>query len=436
MQDYNFSLTWVIKTPEIMNLIQEKNHIEINNDNYEEIFNNLSNYIEIEDVIFNTSKHPFLFNFVKGAVDHPDKEFNTIFTEVLSKNDLRNFHIKTKSFCDVKNKIHDGFKKFFNETEEKLHNSLSEKFDDFRGNLHFVDYKDLLNLSIETFEKYNKNEPDFENLKNQYEKKIKNLICENGYSLSLKLDTIKLLSGLESELSSKSSNQIQNFLHIDYDCPEEIINLELKEETSMFPKFTIIHPCLEIDGKPHFYPTLCGCLIYFPKACEKLLGVFFEENLDQQKDFDILKHPETQLESLFEYLHSKNLKTNNDIKNFVDSKTYQELRDDYKDFNEIFFENIESKKLTSRYIQSHFDFKNFSIEKIVNDFLNGSLDSIDQSNPMHFFDSKGEILTAGKLNSGNINGKVDIPTWKIAPDKNQNAKHNIFDQINNGLSFI
>jgi hypothetical protein len=200
MKDYNFCFSWAIKTSDIIDFIQESNQIKVNNDNYGEIFENLSNYIKIDDVILNTSKHPFLFNFVKGAAFNPEKEFNTIFSEVIKKKDLAD------SFCEVKEKIHHGFKKFFKEAEKNLNDSLGERFENFNKNLHFIDYQDLINSSLEKFEKYNKDEPNFEELKQRFFEKNLNLICGDKYDIYFQIDLLKpLIASQNSKISEFST---------------------------------------------------------------------------------------------------------------------------------------------------------------------------------------------------------------------------------------
>jgi hypothetical protein len=442
MVDYDNNFVWIVKITDILSDIEKNNNIQINNENYLKILENLDKYIQIDDVIFNTNLHPFLFNFVKGAVENPQKEFNTIFSEILSKEDLEKFGINSENFCQTKEEFHNGFAKFFKNSEEKIHKLLHEKFPDFNENLHFVDYKDLLTHLEKTFDKFNKDQENFDKLKARFSKRIEDFICEGCFDLSFKMDVLKPLIGAEAGKFKDEENQ-KNILFIDYDF-EKLFNLEIKDQTSEFPKFLIMNPSLKEDGSSFpFYPNLIGSLIYFPKSCEKLISMFFEHSLqttDQNYPLQMQLYPEKRFEIFFEYLTNKGFKSNEEMLNFLNSKTYQELYKEYDEYYQDFFKIKNLGEMYERYIKAHFDFENYDINKVTNDFQNGCMESMNKKNPMHFIDQDGNVMKnwTSEIVKENKRLQSIVSTWLISSDDvaKISQKNNIFDQIKAGLSFI
>jgi hypothetical protein len=329
--EYDNYFSWTSRIDDIITKIHDLNHgIKVNHSNYREIFNNLNQYLKIDDVILNTKTHPFLNQAVRGAIALPDHEFKIIFSDLLKKTDLK-YH----DLCDSENgcklgkirkEIFNGLAKFFEKADHDLDAALTESIPNYNHNLHFVNYEKVLEKSIEKFIELNSNEENSSELIDRFKHRIqeyKNL-QHKTHDLSFKFDIAKILSIIDCE---------QSVLIHDFD-QEEYYDINISEEYKNFPKSSLVKFDYK-NGKP-FVPFICaGGINYLPKALEKIYLVLFDHTIDNLNNYyaNGLVYSEVGLEILFEYINSKNFQTNDEIKNFFESKNYQDLYDEYDEFS-------------------------------------------------------------------------------------------------------
>lgn len=414
--EYENYFSWVSRAGDVIEKIEGLHDgLKVDYSNYRDIFMNLDKYVKIDDVILNTETHPFLENAIKGALDYQDKNFKIIFSDLLSKKDLREYNLcDSENQCNIKQirkEISDGILKFFEKSGENLDFALSESFSNYNHNLKFVNYKDIFEKASKKFSEFNSRRENLSELESAFKKKIEKYINFEHitHSMAFKLDLAKILSIFDSE---------KNVLVHDFD-QGQYFDLEISDEYSNFPKFSLFKIDFH-EGKP-FVPFICAFgLNYLPKSLEKMYLVFFDHTMENLNNkfknvhgfvyIGNLIYTEIGLEILFEYISSKNFQTNDEIKNFFDLIDYHDL---YKEYDEFYRNHIKKKSIDEyRFDFNYFHFENTTIEK------------------MHLIEKNGEPINHFWFKHDSENDKSG-GTWLKTLKKNSSMseKNNIFDQI-------
>jgi hypothetical protein len=419
MSEYDNYFSWTSRISDVITKIEDLNPgIKIDHSNYREIFDHLSDYIKIDKLMTNTDFHPFLFNAFSGAKNFLDHEFKIIFLDLVAQRDLDQFELcDQENNCEI-NKIRKeffhGLEKFFEKSESDLDLAMSEAFPDYNHNLHFINYEEILEKALEKFIEFNKSEKNSTELIEGFKKiieKYKNFqYGEDGsykWDFAFKFDFAKLMSIFDSE-TNVLTHDFDQIEHFDIKIPENSKNMH----KFMIEKF-------DIDKKNSYDRKQCAFTInYLPKTLEKLYLVFFEHTMDHVPDFqeklNFLISSEVRLEILFEYLASKNFKTNEEIENFFKEKSYQDI---YQDFDKKYKEFMNEKSWSKRsktFNKVHFKVNDSSFMHLKNDH--------GQNLVYHYSDCYN-----GKCGSWH---KTNKEIEKMSSHKN------IFDQISSGLSFL
>jgi hypothetical protein len=421
--EYDNYFSWVCRTNDVITKIEDLNHgLKIDYSNYRQVFNNLDQYLKIDDVILNTEVHPFLKQAIKGAIELPDHEFKIIFSDLLKKTDLKNHDL-----CDLENgcklgkireKIFNGLAKFFEKADRDLDAALTESIPNYNHNLHFVNYENILDLVINKFTQFNSEKENFSELLDDFKYRIqeyKNL-QHKSHDMAFKLDLNKLISVFDSD---------KDVIVHDFD-QEKHFNLNISEEYKNFPKFSLFKVDFK-NGKPYVPLISAWTINYLPKSMEKLYLMFFDHTLDNLNNkfekingfiyMNQLIYSEVSLEILFEYITSKNFKTNNEIKNFFNQIDYHDL---YNEFDEFYKNHIKKKSINEYTFDfNHSHFENIPIEK------------------MHLIDQKtNEPIHHFWFGQNTIDNKKS-GTWikPLKMSEKMSNKRDIFEQIKNEYRF-
>jgi hypothetical protein len=285
---------------------------------------------------------------------------------------------------------------------------------DHKNNLYFVSYEKVLEKVLERFIEFNENEENsaelIKNFKNIIERYKNFQYGENGdykWDLSFKFDLAKFLSIFESrkEVLVHDFDQIEHF------------NIKIPENSKNMHKFILgKHNCP--DNRRYESYQCMGTINYLPKSLEKPYLIFFEHTMknltDLTKQTKVLMHSEPRLAVLFEYLASKNFKTNKEIENFFTNISYQDL---YKEFNEKYQEFLNEKSRRERskkFYKAHFENKDQSF--------------------MHLKKNNEEILAYHFFPKSNFESRKSGAWHKTNKEIESMSSHkNIFDQIASGL---
>lgn len=412
MNEYQNNFVWVILIDNLLNSIETKHQININNENYQQIFNNLNQYLSLEDIIVNTDDYPYLFNAINNSINHQEKNHQIIFEESLRYENKNFFNPDEKldlnKYVEIKDNIHQGLKKFFIEQEQKICQALEEN--NQLCNFHFKDAQDIIHNGLNIFAKLNldnnKNTP--EQIIPLIQKFSNNLInfLYSDFPNHFKIDTLKILSFLDN------TENCNGFLMTDFDEPKNF-NIQIDQNSPDLPKFSL----MKFKQSNQFSTGCHAGAIYMPQASQKLFVCLFDHTMNNlERVLDCTQTSvcvEKRFEIMFEYLVSKNFNNNQSFKNFIDNISYQELYNDFDNFYEKYL-MYPCNDIMKNFYQSH-----------------GS----ENAKYLHLSDKNNfpliNIVT--ETNDHNI-GK----TWQRTNEemKKTSKESNIFSQIEQQLSFI
>jgi hypothetical protein len=425
--EYDNYFSWTSRISDLITKIEDLNEgVKVNSSNYRDIFENLDKYLKIDDVILNTDIHPFLESAIKGAVNFPEHDFKIIFSDLLTKKDLKSYKL-----CDSENKckldqirkeIFGGLSKFFEKVDHDFDEALTKSLPEYNHNLHFVNYEDVLDKAFVKFSEFNSSEENLEDLINSFKEKIEKYKTFKSkipaYDIAFKVDLGKVLGVFDSE---------KNIIAHDFD-QGKYFEANIDEDYVDFPKVSLV----KFDYYPDksYNALICAFGInYFPKALEKMYLVLFEHIIDKSGGDkfigleDSLKsnfvYTETNLEILFEYIISKNFETNEEIKDFFEKITYQDLYDDFDEFYSAHIRKAPSEVYAKDFRDAHFFSGPLEKMHLMND---------ETGLPIHHF-----------WYCNNSDDFEKSATWarsSKASESMSGGKRDIFEQIKNNPSFM
>jgi ribosomal protein S15P/S13E len=201
------------------------------------------------------------------------------------------------------------------------------------------------------------------------------------------------------------------------------IKVKAKNEISKdFPKFCLV----ESNNKNHqdLFDTgikinsswIPEQIFYLPETAKKIFCMFFEHTMNNLQDKNSLNNymgVGGRLEVLFEYLDSKNFKKNDDIINFIENTSYNQIYDEF----DLKFKKFQKSKTN----ELNFNMKN-SHEKQMNNF----------NNNMHLMFSDGiKDFIIERIPGSKQIKYADSWIKKLNHIEKLSIKNNFFDQINN-----
>ena len=358
---------WVIFNENLIEKVEQAKGLTIDDQNYKEIFNHLSDCLKIDDVILNTEDYPYLSSVVKNAKLHNEKMHNIIYDDMLDINDfetLKKFNILNKEsfnknpkkvtindinidkYLEIKKDIHLGIYKFFQEAKDYM------KEQDVK-NVDFIDIFEVENDVLKLFIEFNENDPEVQNDAKNFQSRINNYLLLNNQSRMNKVDIGKLFSLVFSGDSCK------NTLFADFDQVENFnINLcDNDQECAQYPKFSLMR--FSGSAKSVFTTGCHAALVYSSELSKKLFLMLLDHTLsNQDKVLSVSPNSgpicvEKRFEILFEFLATKDFTSLNDFENYVKKTEYKEI---YQEFDDFFqdYKDYNGHQIREGYYKNHF----------------------------------------------------------------------------------
>ena len=430
---YSNLFAWMI----ILSKLLGSSDLEISNintsDSMEQKIEKISQKIELDDVILNSDKTPYLWNFIKNAIDHQEKTHYIIYHTYLNESSIDKWtELLTSSnekANSLVNKVKNWFMDFYQigkkEQVQKFSHSLELRFAAFENhvnnalganglsrNIKFINIEYGIKSAEELYKKENLahqqmcekfNRTLRERLSRIYKQKyfFENRLFDRGNAI----DALKIL-GLLSINDNVLLADFDITQHCNLDIPKDDMLKFIVLADKDFNQNILSYKETKIDsGGQNFCPACPGAFLYLAHNAKKIplliLDLFLENINSNRKKFIFI---EDMFYMFLSFIVEKNFHNSNELMHYIKHTPYDKMRFDFNEYYKYF---IIKYRQNLKVLQKHF------IDLHAND-----------NNTKYFITDEGEqkivIDSYGKTWYTNI----------------ENKKNNIFKQINNYIKKV
>ena len=345
--------------------------------------------IQVDDVILNTDQAPYLYNFMKNAIDHQEKIHYIVHHPYIDKKTIELWAKTSSKFnhdgLSIFNKIKFWIMDFYEiGKKDELYQFATAMNERFRGfendlnnalntlglkpNIKFIDINAGIKAAQEIYSSHHQKDLlQCERFNKRFEKQILSLYSFGTLSYhsqsnkGITLDTLKIL-GILSINDNVLFSDLDNTEYFNLDIPKESVvkftlqsggdlnhAIELyKNAKSIGDKDQIeqiIDDCCQADwekrnnkiGSNKYYYTCLGCtwaLAYFGKEAKKILLIMLDVFLNKPNlTLEITMH------ILVSFFAEKNFQNQTEVMNFIKETSYDDI---YNEFNQ-YYQNFINK---------------------------------------------------------------------------------------------